>query len=275
MLFGKLAQSGCFCQRCYRDGAGTLPLAAGTVASYAGGEGLTCVARRARWRAKAAIVVAESGPGGIDPSAQCQRRYSCGQWHPGLCLTRDAADYTEVLQMAANLERSLGPSDTNHFYRLHDPESEGRICLYVFLAVVRARRSYARQTHVFARCDPAEQVISPQHTVVFRNRPGVAAFEFWSVWSLCQALRAQSPATVQLQRGKEISAEGDPLQPMVSPLVYIMLASLSAIVQVPTHTRQIHTHIYRHICHIAPAPSALRFLCAPCPVPTQTPSWRV
>jgi hypothetical protein len=109
------------------------------------------VAAESRWAHRGAVVTKDTGL--IQPNDYAHR-YSCSQRHPGVCATRDAAIYADVLLLASNIERALVVDHTHRFFRLSHPAREEPVVLY--FAHHRRRRPHAQQTHIFARCTLSE-----------------------------------------------------------------------------------------------------------------------
>jgi hypothetical protein len=62
--------------------------------------------------------------GAIPDNRQYVRRYSCSERHPGLCLTRDADVYQQVLDFATSLERYFCAESVGRHYAFADEPFE-------------------------------------------------------------------------------------------------------------------------------------------------------
>jgi hypothetical protein len=156
--------------------AGCWPVGSGLLDDVAQGQGLTAAAHRLRWARKDHIVVADTGA--IPTARKYRRRFSCSQLHPGLCYHHDAVVYHQVREAARGVERALASEDVFSYFMFSD--SDHTRVEVLFFALMRARRPYAKQTHIFVRCDQTQA--GAQQLVSLRNRPECAMYDFASVW---------------------------------------------------------------------------------------------
>jgi hypothetical protein len=80
------------------------------------GEGMCEKAAGLRWRARQRLVSTDRGA--IQPQRAFSIRYSCSQRHHGLCFTRDADVYHEVLALAALMEKFFDASCVGKPFKL-------------------------------------------------------------------------------------------------------------------------------------------------------------
>jgi hypothetical protein len=162
---------------------GKWPVAPTLVERFVQDRGIASVAAASRWAHRGSVVTTDTGL--IQQTDDYAHRYSCSQRHPGVCVTRDAAVYADVLSLASNIERALPVDCTHRFFRLSHPASEEPLVLY--FAHHRRRRPHAQQTHIFARCTVSEDddgrhqcldtVTNPQchtHLLFVRHRRPIA-----------------------------------------------------------------------------------------------------
>ena len=110
-----------------------------------------------------------------------------------MCFTKDAAHYREILRLARQMEGYCSGERRGKFLLIwSDPDAaaeargEQRVSIPVYVAERRARRPFAPQAVVFARCDvlPWE----PEWQRVWFSESAGAHFDFASVWTLSKTI---------------------------------------------------------------------------------------
>ena len=140
------------------------------------------------------------------------RRFSCSEKHPGLCFTKDAGIYQDALQLASSLEK-LAIESVGRFLLIEgsDQVDIGNILWEqaVFACEHRARRSYAPQAMVFAWCS---MVVVDEDCLELSvdEKPGLAQFDFASVWTVAKAMLRSGGRHFSVSVGCTLGCEGGP-----------------------------------------------------------------
>ena len=127
-------------------------------------------------------------------------RYSCGERHPGLCFTKDAAIYKSSLALARNLETRCCDDIRGKFVLVwSDCES---VSIPLYFAERRARRAFAPQAVVLCHCDvlPSSESDDGWHRVWFAETSAFQ-FDFVSVWSVAKQFISVGVAQVNFTVG--------------------------------------------------------------------------
>ena len=149
-----------------------------------------------RWARRARILSADAGD--IPSARTFTHRYSCQQFHPGLCITDDAAHYSDITLLATNIERALPADMKGTFLRLADVEKQ--IYRIVYFGSHRKRATFARQTHVFVECEAAIPAMLQVQAISLQHRPG-PAYLFASVWTVAKHLIVDGCQAVHIHTG--------------------------------------------------------------------------
>ncbi len=148
----------------------------------------------------------------IPEDQRFEHRFSCSELHPGVCAHSDAAVYSDCLVLARSLERCLSQDIVGSFLavnyvanrdrpRPHGAENEEEgpgpaDRLFVYLALVKARRFHAQATHCLVRCivhDDGEAVHLSLAQASYRK------WDFITLWSLAKELLYMNCESVHLK----------------------------------------------------------------------------
>ena len=135
------------------------------------------------------------------------RRFSCAERHPGVCFTKDALQYQEILLLARYIESYCTDGRRGKFLQIwSDPDAvavaggEQRVSIVVYVAERRARRPFAPQAVVFAHCDLLG-FLEPEWERVWFSEKARAHFDFASVWTLAKTIIYARARSVYITEG--------------------------------------------------------------------------
>lgn len=152
--------------------------------STSGADGIANKMQELRWERKDELLIDDDKM--ISDEVVFQHRYSCGQKHPGLCVTKDALIYESCLALASLLEASFVDDRLRKFFRIKAPphvDPPPKSDIVVFFSHKRTRRPHAQVTHVFVLCQ-----LLGDGCFALGQRPPSYSFEYLNPWTLAKLI---------------------------------------------------------------------------------------
>ena len=151
-------------------------------------------------------MIVSGGDAAMPPELRIPKRFSCSEMHPGLCFTRDKDVYQSVRTCAATLERLLDTPGVYFFVRAEAEDRGLLLRIVCWFAHKRARRPYAKQTHLLTECTASGAI--QDEVVQFRRNSSM--FVHPTVWSIARNLLLMAPCRVVLCFGEHVRSHEDP-----------------------------------------------------------------